>query len=157
MNILFDVYDSVGDVPVDSETVILFNMPRFLNRGVSLLSGEINLSPSLSRFMPPYSYTLLLLAKVSLDVSSGNNRTQSKAWIEVDIGLGYEVVPGTDGYMYNRTAGAGFGSATINTTYQISKIIDGVVKFRIRAQKLEGSNDLITLAQASNFIGMIDL
>jgi hypothetical protein len=59
--------------------------------------------------------------------------------------------------MYNRTATAGFGSTTIISSYCIEKSANLTIKFRVRAQKLSGTNDLVTLAQASNFIGMVDL
>jgi len=157
MNILFDVYDSVGGVSIDAATVIPFDQTRIMVNDASLSSGEIIISPANFRFIPPSIYTLLLIGKVTVDVSSGNSRTQSKAWIEVDTGSGYEVVPGTDGYMYNRTADSGFGSTTITTSYHISKCANLTMKFRIRAQRLVGTNDLVTLAQASNFIGMVDL
>lgn len=157
MDILFDVYDSTGGVAVDSETVIPFDQERKLKNGTTLSSGEITVSPVNFCIRPPDSYTLLLIGKVTLDVSSGNSRTQSKAWIEVDEGSGFYVVPGTDGYMYNRTTDSGFGSTTINTTYSVKKSAGLTMKFRIRAQKLVGTNDLVTLAGASNFIGMVDL
>jgi len=156
MDILFDVYDSVGNVSIDSGATVLFDRARTLYEGVILSSGEISLSFPIARVMPPYSRLLYLNAKITTDVSSGNNRSLSKTWVEVDSGSGFEIVPGTDGYIYNRTIDAGLGSALINTSYTINKLIR-TVKFRIRVQRTVGTNSLITAANASNFICMAKL
>jgi len=156
MNILFDVYDSSGGLAVDTTTVITYDTTRFLLSNVSLSSGEIQIKLPESKIIPPDNYVFLLLAKVTLDVSNGNNRTQSKAWIEADTGSDFQIIPGTINYMYNREKNSGWDSASINSTFQIEKTVKGSIKFRVLAEKVNGSNSLITVADASNFIGIIN-
>ncbi len=156
MDVLFDVYDSVGGVDVDSAVTVLFDTSRYICNNVSLLSGEINILPNSHSIIPPDNDILLLMAKVTIDAVSGNNQTQAKIWLEVDTGSGYVVVPGTDSYSYSISNSVGHGTAIINTTYQISKLNKIICKFRVRAEKSVGNNSLSTLAQASNFIGLIN-
>jgi len=150
---LFDVYDATGGVTVgDTEVVVAFDTARFLSNHCTLSSGEITVQLPSSKIIPPADYDLLLMAKITNNVSSGNSRSMSKAWIEVDTGGGYTAIPGVDGYMYNRTAGNGWGTVLLMTTYQINKIENGTRKFRIRTQRAAGTNTIVTLANASNFV-----
>ena len=92
----------------------------------------------------------------SIDVSSGSVRTQSKAWMEMDIGSGYQIISGTDSYGYNRTSGAGFSTNPIHAVVHIQKSLTSA-KIRIRAKRITGSSSLVSMANASSFTGIIDL
>jgi len=155
-DVLFDIYDSAGGVVVgDTPTIVNFDSSRYIDSHSSLDSGEISVTPPTSRIMPPDYYVLLMMCKVTLAVSSGSSRTQTKAWIEYDNGGGFVPIPGIEGYMYNRTLDAGWGTVNLNTTFQKHKRDVDRTTFRVMVQRVSGSSTIITQANASNILCLI--
>ncbi len=158
MQILFDIYDATGGLTVgDTEVVVAFDTARYLNSYTSLSSGEMTVKLPPSRVIPPECHDMLLTAKIGYYVSSGSARSITKAWIEVDTGGGYAVIPGTDCFAYDRNNSARWSSTVTMTSYQIDKQNSGTVKFRIRTQRVDGSNTITTLASASNFVCIMNV
>lgn len=158
MNVLFDVYDSIGGVEVgDSDVTVVFDTTRHLNDHASLEEGEINLQLPSSIVTPPTYNTILFFSRASIYVSSGTNRSQSKSWIEIDTGSGYELVAGSESYGYNRTSTGGYSTIAMCTTVHLDKTITIPVKFRIRAKRISGSNTLNTVAVGSTLTGIMDM
>lgn len=155
MKILFDIYDSIGGLSINSEAVVAFNSFRYMYKDVSLSSGELSIHFPFSYIIPPDFYLIMLCAKVTTIASSGNSSCQSKIWLEVDIGSGYQIISGTTGYLYNRSLDVLYNSTSINSIYKINKKDINLMKLRIKAQRISGSSNIITVADACNFIGMI--
>lgn len=154
MNILFDVYDNLGGVTVgDTAVTVGLNTTKVMNSLCSLGSNEITKSAASSIIQPYSDYSIYLSAKITVNATSGNDRSQSKSWIEMDSGSGYEVIPGTYCYGYNRNNAEGYCSMVMNTTVVVNK--KSPSKFRLRVQRSSGTNTIQTVADASSFIGLV--
>ena len=86
--------------------------------------------------------------RVSTSISSGSNRSISSAWIEVDTGSGFAEIDGTRVFMYNRSAGSGENTGTANFVY----LINAGDVFRIRVERISGSDTITTVADGSEFV-----
>jgi len=76
MDVLFDVYDSVGDAAVGgSDATIVFDSIRHLHESATLASGEISVILPTYMVTPPLYTTVLLFARTSIYVSSGTSRS----------------------------------------------------------------------------------
>lgn len=131
MDVLFDVYDATGSLEVgDTEVTIGFDSVRHMHGDASLSDGIVTATLPVSQIVPPDHYTLLVFARVSIRLTSGSSRTQSKAWIEYDMGSGYVAVPGGDSYAYHRNTSAGYGSHAMCATIHIAKSNRNPIKLR---------------------------
>lgn len=81
-------------------------------------------------------------ADVSIDVSAGNQSSQSEIQLVVDTGSGYTALAGTLRKMYNDSATHGGGSASI--TKQI--YMQAGDKIKIQARLISGSSTLVLVA-----------
>lgn len=154
MKFLFDVYDSAGGLNIDTVGTVVFDTARYLIGECSLDSGEITVNPISTVILPDNNYLVFISSRVSTDISTGTNRSDSKIWLEMDTGSGFSVIEGTYAYIYNRTSGQGKGSAAICTTVEVPKLTS--FKIRVRAQRESGSSNIQTMAGASNLIGFIN-
>ncbi len=156
--ILFDVFDGTGGVVVgDTAVTVPFDTVRYVNAHSSLVDGEVYVEPPTSKIIPPDHYVLLVISNVTLYVTSGTSRSQCKLWLEYDNSPSdtppaYTIVPGTDYYTYNRILNAGWDSVTISATFKKAKELTTPTSFRVRAQRVAGTNTIETLANASSIM-----
>ncbi len=137
---MFDVYDSVGgqafiDTPI-TVAVDTVRKSENLGAGYALSSGEVTIDET---------DTFVVIFRVSADISTGTGRTASRAYLERFSGGSWSEVVGFVGHMYNRTAGYGDNSCTVQG---ILDVMAGE-RFRIRAVRTIGSSTLETLPDSS--------
>jgi hypothetical protein len=81
---------------------------------------------------------------VGSDVSAGGSRSITRIFLELDSGSGFTAL-NTVADIYNRTNGAGNGSASINV--MITVAATNVIRARI--QRIIGTNTIVTVANAT--------
>jgi hypothetical protein len=83
---------------------------------------------------------------VSIDVTSGSNRTSSRTRLYLDTGSGYSIVPGSAAYGYHRNSSNGEDTPSKSTMLQLS----AGDKINLRIARIGGSGPLSTITQATN-------
>lgn len=135
----FDAYDSSGgltlttswqDVPFD---VVRKN------------SGEFSLTSD-TELTIPFTSTYHLTVRVSTNITSGTNRSDSKIRLVKDTGSGYIEVPGSIAFIYNRMLDKGTGTANITI---LDDFADGD-KIKVQVARDSGSDTIETLANGSS-------
>ena len=122
-------------------TPITINLdgPRYTNSKFSNNNGELT-------FLEEGPY--LVLARVTADITSGTNRSESEMYCEQDTGSGWNLIYGTKSILYHRnnTAGGNTGTALF--------LFDAAVndKIRIRALRTTGSSTIETVDDGSNLL-----
>ena len=88
----------------------------------------------------------LINVSVSVDITSGSDRTIARAWLQRDTGsgLGYMDVNGTIFFIYCRQQEEGENTGPSNTILNVSN----AHKFRVRVLPHAGNDTLQTIAQA---------
>lgn len=81
---------------------------------------------------------------VGTDVSSGGSRSITRIFLELDSGSGFAALNVVSD-IYNRTTGAGNGSATINVAINVA----ATNILRARIQRIVGTNTIVTTANAT--------
>lgn len=81
---------------------------------------------------------------VGSDVSSGGSRSITRIFLELDSGSGFAALNVVSD-IYNRTTGAGNGSATINVAINVA----ATNILRARIQRIVGTNTIVTTANAT--------
>jgi hypothetical protein len=151
MDVMIDAYDASGGQAVgDSAVVVSVGMVRRKFRLVELSNDEVIINPARSLRTPSANYLLIIMARVTLDISNGSSRSQAQSWLEIDTGSGYQEIPGTKGTSYHRTSSAGQDSVSLFATAEVAKI--DMTKIRIRTQRTAGSSDLQTLVNGSSIL-----
>jgi len=136
----FDSYDSCGglvlssswqDIPFD---VIRTNSANFIvNNNIELII--------------PQTATYNINSRVTTNIVSGSSRSDCKIRLMRNSGYGYQEVPGTLAYIYNRTRTCGVGSTSINT---LLKLNSGD-KVKVQVVKEVGTSVISTLSNGSSF------
>ena len=94
------------------------NVPVTLSFDTTRVSNTNAVTLSSNEFTFNSSGIFLIHFEVTLD-DTATNRTTSKGYLELDTGSGYNIVPNTEAWTYNRTSGTGgrsTGSLTIPMT-----------------------------------------
>lgn len=138
-NKFFDAYDAVGGVSINSLTTVSFATERQNPDPdiFELAGGEVTINLS-DKFMFIY--------RVSVDNVNGSNRSDFISYIERDSGSGWSEVPGTRGHGYNRQASEGMSTVTVACVLDV----ENGDKYRVRAFRDSGSDDLETIADGSS-------
>lgn len=84
---------------------------------------------------------------LSTEVSSGNNRSTSRVYLESDTGGGFTQVSGSTAYMYNRQSTDGTSSCSINLNRDVAQ---GEV-IRVRVVRNSGSDVINVIANTFRF------
>ena len=84
--------------------------------------------------------------EISIDMSSGNNRSNSVVRIMKDTGSGFIEISGTRAYSYHSDSTQGIGTISISTDLIGINRKD---KIRIETMRLSGSSTLVTVANGS--------
>jgi hypothetical protein len=89
-----------------------------------------------------------IVARVSLDEQSGNNRTEGEIRILEDTGSGFVEVPGTRGYLYSRQNSQGANTATVKfiKDYSVNS------KIKVQARRSSGNSTLEFIPNGSSLI-----
>jgi hypothetical protein len=144
----FDGYTTDSSASIDTAWV---DMPINIERLKDTIythaanSAEITVSES-TRYE--------VVARVSLDEKTGNNRTEGEMRVLADQGSGFVEVPGTRGYMYSRNDGQGANTATVKFVNDYSA---GTV-FKVQARRSSGTSTLEFISEGcsltiSEYIG----
>lgn len=132
LNDIFSGYDGLGGTDLTAVSTVPIALEHLVSSGTyTLANGEVTVTTTGS-----YEVTF----GVSVEVPSGNSRTQSQSWLERnDI-----EVPGTRCYHYCRQANHGAtGSAQIFLSLAAGDTL------RIRAQRTAGGGNLAAGANGS--------
>lgn len=136
---VFDAYDAIGGQTFTSGTVTLNLDTARKNSDANiflLTNDELTISDTAA---------YVFIFRVSTDINTGSARSSSKCWLEADTGSGFSEVTGSRGYMYNRLAGPGENTATVQAVLNVSS----GDKFRIRINREAGTDTVQTIANAS--------
>lgn len=135
-----DIYDNVGGTTITSSWVDLtFDTNRLISSAFSHTAGTTTIVSNTDG-------NYVVLCRVTLDVSSGNSRTETEARLLLDTGSGFNVVPGSYIRMYNRTSNAGATSGDISCILALHQ--GDVIKAQARI--VNGSSNIVTLAGGSS-------
>jgi hypothetical protein len=88
--------------------------------------------------------TFMFMYDCGLDLNSGTT-TESSSFLEEDSGSGFVEVDGSRAYAHHRSS----NQATITSSVGIAFDVTAGDQFRLRAQRVDGSGTLITLADSS--------
>jgi len=89
-----------------------------------------------------------ITAQVGTQITSGNARSTSEMWLEVDTGGSFSEVPGSRGFMYNRKTDEGGTHASRTLLLNVTA---GDV-FRMRVVRTSGSNAITLKANNSSLV-----
>ena len=137
-----DLYDSSGGTPIPASwTDVPWDSQRKLDSPYthSTPSAEVTIAED---------GTYGIWVRVSTGVTSGTDRSESAIRIMLDAGSGYAEVPGTQGFLYNRTAAEGYASAP---SYLVLDLSAGD-KLKVQAQRTGGAASLALLADGSSIL-----
>jgi len=133
----YDVYDSSGNQTTTGTMTVNLDNERKNTGQFSLTNDEVTIGTG---------GTFIVIMRVSTDIQSGTSRTSSKCWLERNTGSGYTEVPGSCGYMYNRTLNNAEDSATVSLILDLNS--DD--KLRVRLSRITGSSTLSTISNGSS-------
>lgn len=137
--VALSVYDSTGGQTFTT-TPINHNTPN-----VAYTSGDFTVGVNSVTFLEAGLYQITV--DVSTDIQSGNVRSTSQAYVQSDTGSGFITIPGTTGFMYNRTLNAAANSCSISFT----RDIQANEVLRVQLVRFTGSDTLTTLANGFRF------
>lgn len=109
-------------------------------------TSDFSLTPTSADITINTDTTVVVVASVTLDESSGNNRSDWKAKLQVDQGSGFQDRPGTEGFVYSRNTAQGIGTLTLVDLIEVTS--GDVVK--VQAAANSGVNDYFSVAQSSS-------
>jgi len=133
----FEAYNTTSEpVITGSWTDVLYDIQRENDSTFTHTLGAAEIE-----FEEAGSY--LILAKVTVDISSGNSRSASDARIVLDTGAGYNAVDGTYGLMYNREINEG----GTTTTVPLILTVDAGDKIKVQARRKSGGGALKLLSE----------
>lgn len=134
----FDAYDSAGTLTLTgSWQDVPFNVVR-KNSGDFTFTSNTELTI-------PSSMTYCVIARVTADITSGTNRSESLVRLVKDTGSGYVEIPGSRGALYHRTLGEGSNTATVNILDDFS----AGDKIKVQIIQDSGSDTISLLANGS--------
>lgn len=94
------------------------------------------------------SGTYIVMARISTNHDSDVTRTSSTARLSIDTGSGFNPIPGTDAWMYNRDQTNGYDTCSI---FCILDVNPGY-KIKISAIAVSGSANIFTLNNACSLV-----
>lgn len=131
-----DFYDNSGNQTFTGDIILNIDTTRKNTGEFTLSNNEITVNNS---------NTYLIIFRVSTDIFSGNNRTTSSAWLEIDSGSGFSEVDGSRGYMYNHGINDGLNTCTV----QLIQDITSGYKFRVKVTRETGTSTVGTIVDGS--------
>lgn len=137
--VALSVYDATGNQSFTTSP-ISHNTPD-----VTYNSGHFTVGTNQITFLEPGLYNISI--EVSTDIQSGTDRTSSRAYVESDTGTGFSIIPGTMGFMYNRTFDNGSNSCSISFSRDV--VANEVI--RVRIERFTGVETLKTLPDGFRF------
>jgi hypothetical protein len=135
----FDAYDSAGTLVLDANWQdVPFNVIR-------KNSGEFTFTNN-TELIIPVSNTYHITTRITADITSGTNRSESIIRLVKDNGSGYIEIPGSIGALYHRLLGEGSNTATVT-------ILDDFEfgdKIKVQIRRDSGSDTISLLANGSS-------
>jgi len=137
---VYELADWYGGQQITATPITLdFDGPRYSNTKFTNVGGELE-------FLEDGPY--LVLSRATASITSGTNRSETRMWLEKDVGSGWETVWGSEAFLYHRTLAAGKATATSLVTF--NAVIGD--KIRIRLERTAGSSTIETEDDGSNLI-----
>lgn len=136
----FDGYDGTGGTSVSGWTDVPLNAER------KKTSAFIHTSPS-AEVEIDTDDTYIIIGRVSVNITAGG-RADSQVRLAIDTGGGYAEVPGTLGFIYNRNAAQGVGTAVV---FAIVDLSDGD-KIKLQASPRGGTGTYVLPANGSGLM-----
>lgn len=94
------------------------------------------------------SGTYIIMARISTNHDSDVTRTSSTARLSIDTGSGFNPIPGTDAWMYNRDQTNGYDTCSIFCVLDVNP----GYKIKISAIAVSGSANIFTLSNACSLV-----
>lgn len=138
----FEAYDNTGgtsidsgwtDVPLDTERI---EDSAFTHTGSS---AEVTINES---------GTYLIIGRVTIEQTGGNNRSDAEIRLMLDAGTGFSEVDGSKSTIYSRNNSNGTGTAVSSVVLTLNT--GDIVK--VQAQRLSGSGNLELRADGSSLV-----
>lgn len=134
----FDAYDSAGTLTLNTSWQdVPFNAIRKNSGEFTFSSPELTI---------PSNTTYYITARITADITSGSNRSESFMRLVKDTGSGYVEIPGSIGAMYHRLLSEGSNTATV-------AILDDFLagdKIKVQVRQDSGSDTIALLANGSS-------
>jgi len=139
---VYELADWYGGQQITSTPITLdFDGPRTPNAKYTNVGGELE-------FLEAGPH--LILARVTAGITSGNNRSESQMTLEEDLGSGFQLIWGSEAFLYHRNSSQGKATATTLITFN-ANVGD---KIRIRLVRTGGSSTIETEDDGSNLIAL---
>lgn len=136
---IISVYDGLGNQTfTTSPTTINMDVVKKNTNGTiySISSDVITVSQ-------PGTY--LFLYECTLEIASGNSRSESASWLEQNSGAAWEEVQGSRARTYNRMLSEGATTAASGLAFDIT----AGAQIRLRAQRISGGGTIGTVINGS--------
>jgi len=137
---VYELADWYGGQQITATPITLdFDGPRYPNANYANVGGELE-------FLSAGSF--LVLSRATASITSGTNRSETHMFLEKDVGAGWEIIWGSEAFIYHRIINRGKGTATSLITF------NAVVgdKIRIRLERTGGTSTIKTEDDGSNLI-----
>lgn len=133
----FSVYENTGDIDITAGwTDLTWDTEIRKDSDYTFTTGTSNVTIGSTG-------DYIIHTDITTYVQTGGNRRQSQAKLQLNTGVGFADIPGTNAFMYNRTLEAGWGTCTIRIIQSLSS--GDIIK--VQAQKLVGNGDVYTYTQ----------
>jgi hypothetical protein len=144
----FDAYDNTGGQSTTGEIVINIDTERKNTGHFTLTNDEVTIGTG---------GTFIVNIRAGTDLISGSTRSSCQCWLERDSGSGFVKIPGSDGYMYNRTSSVAENSAHVTVILDLNS----GDKLRLKLYRIAGQavatisgGSSITLYNLNNISGV---